>query len=421
VRLPAPPAPLPARLRRLKGAVTRQQSFLLTFSPVRNPLSVFLFLLGAAFLPVGFIACQPDAPWSPTVRTVRAADSVITKKVEFSGAFAPRRTEDVFTQVSGSATFVGPDVGDQVGKGELLVQIDTRELQARLKEAQARLLGVRDQASQAKIAVGAAQLNLDLAQRAYDRTRTLLQNKIVTKSRLEDAQTKLDISRDALEEAVQRSRTLSGSGVAQAEAQVNAIKVLISQSAIVSPLDAIVANRDINPGELATPGKPLLTLVDTTRLKLQGDIGQGDVVHLSTGEPAVISVDALPGKQLSGIVEQIGPVAAATGQYFPVVVDVDNNGTFLPGMTAKATLAFTSAPSVVVPLSAVDTDEEGHSVVFLVSGGEVHSRPVTLGVSNSASVQVLRGLAPGQTIADSDVQALQNGMRVKTVGQRIAG
>jgi RND family efflux transporter MFP subunit len=388
---------------------------------VRNHVPVFLLLLGAAVLPAGLAACQPDAPWSPTVRTVHAARSMITKKVQFSGAFAPDRTVDVFAQVSGVATFVGPEVGDHVTKGELLAKIDAQELAARLKEAEARLQGVRDKAAQADIAVGAARLNLDLAQRAYNRTKTLMQNEIVTKSRLDDARTRLEIARDAFDTARQQYRTLTRSGVAQAEAQVKTITVLISESAIVSPMDGVVADRRINPGELATPARPLMTLVDTNRLKLQGDLWQGDVVHLSVGDPVVISVDALPGRKYAGTVAQVGPVAAATGQYFPVVADVKNDGELLAGMTAKATLTFKSARSVIVPLSAVGRDTEDHPFVFLVSGGEVHRKAVTLGMSNGASVQVLAGLSAGQTIADSDVQSLQDGMIVRVAAGKETG
>ncbi len=379
---------------------------------MKDRLPAFLLFLGVAALSSMLAACQADAPWRPTVKAVDPAEGMIVKNVQFSGVFVPNRTVNISAQVSGQATFVGADVGDRVKKGQLLVKIDTRELDAQLKEAEARLQGAVDQAAQAKIGVETARLTLALAERAYNRTKTLLENEIITKSRLDDAQTKLDLAKEAIDNASQQYKTVSGSGVAQAEAQINAIKVLISNSAIISPLNGIVATRSINPGELTTLTIPLMTIVDTARLKLEGNLWQEDIAHLSLGDPVSISVDAFPGRQYSGRIEQVGPVAAATGQYFPVVVSLANDGRLFAGMTAKAAVTLRGAQSVIVPLSAVDTEEHGQPFVFVIKGEEVHKRAVSLGMSNNTDVQVLSGLAIGQTVADSDVQSLQNGMHI---------
>ena len=262
-------------------------------------------------------ACQADAPWRPTVKAVDPAEGMIVKNVQFSGVFVPNRTVNISAQVSGQATFVGADVGDRVKKGQLLVKIDTRELDAQLKEAEARLQGAVDQAAQAKIGVETARLTLALAERAYNRTKTLLENEIITKSRLDDAQTKLDLAKEAIDNASQQYKTVSGSGVAQAEAQINAIKVLISNSAIISPLNGIVATRSINPGELTTLTTPLMTIVDTARLKLEGNLWQEDIAHLSLGDPVSISVDAFPGRAVFREDRAGGPRCGGYRSVFP--------------------------------------------------------------------------------------------------------
>ena len=205
---------------------------------------------------------------------------------------------------------------------------------------------------------------------------------------------------------------MSGSGLAQAEAQVNFIRVQISNSTITSPINGIVTNRNINPGEITSMSTPLMSIADTATLKLQGNVSQEDVVHLSVGQKVKVTVDAIQGKEFAGRIEQVGPIAAATGQYFPVVVSLTNDGRLLAGMTAKASLTLAGAQGIIVPLTAVGDGEDGRAFVFVVSDGKVHRRVVTLGMRNGGEVQVLSGLSSGDTIAISNVAALQEGMEV---------
>ena len=200
--------------------------------------------------------------------------------------------------------------------------------------------------------------------------------------------------------------------MAQAGAQVNFIRVQISNSTITSPIPGVVTNRNINAGEITSTSSPLMSVADTFTLKLQGNLSQEDIVRLSLGSKVKVSVDVMPGKQYTGRVEQVGPVAAATGQYFPVVVDLPNDGRLLAGMTAKASFALNSAQGVLIPLSAVASGEDGQAFVFVVFAGTVHKRAVTLGMRNDTEVLVLSGLQAGETVATSNVDALQDGMGV---------
>jgi RND family efflux transporter MFP subunit len=334
------------------------------------------------------------------------------RSVEFSGVLVPDQTVNIYAKLAGQATYVGADVGNAVKAGQLLVQIDTKELNAQLKVAEASLSGVTDQAAQAKIGVETARLNLDLAQRAYDRTKTLFETKVVTQSQLDDAQTKLDLAKSAFDNANQQYQTVSDSGVAQAQAQVNLIRVQISNSTITSPISGVITNRNINLGEITSLSQPLMSVADTSTLKLQGNLSQEDVVHLSVGSRVKVSVDVVPDRTFVGRVEQVGPVAAATGQYFPVVVRIANDGKLLAGMTAKASFTLNSAQGIIIPLSAVATGEDGQAFVFVVSGGTVHKRLVTLGMKNDTAAQALSGLQAGEIVATSNVDALQDGMGV---------
>jgi RND family efflux transporter MFP subunit len=366
----------------------------------------------AAALSIGLLGCGPKYAPRINVKSAPARIGQITKTIEFTGILVPNHTVNIFAKLSGIATEVNEDVGDRVREGQLLVQIDTKELNAQLTVAEAAVQGVRDQAIQIKDGMESARLNLEMAQRSYDRTKTLLDSKVVTQSQLDDAQTKLDLAKTAFDNANRQYQTVTGSTLAQAEAQVNFIKVQISNSTIISPISGIVTNRNINPGEITSMTSSLLSIADVAILKLQGNVSQEDVVRIRVGDRLAVIVDALSTNSYTGRVEQVGPIAAATGQYFPVEVSLKNDGRLLAGMTAKASFSWTSASGILIPLSAVQANQDGSSSVFVLAEGRVHAQKVVLGPHSDSEVQVISGLSASETVAISNVSALVDGMEV---------
>jgi HlyD family secretion protein len=373
---------------------------------------VWKILAVAAVGAVALAGCAPRSAPRITVKTAAAREGTIARTIEFTGVLAPNRTVNIYAKLAGQATTVGTDVGVPVKEGELLVQIDTKELNAQLAVAEAAAAGVSDQAAQVKTSLETARLNREMAQRAYDRTKTLLDTKVVTQSQLDDAQTKLDLAKAALDTTTRQYQTVSGSGLAQAQAQVNLIKVQISNSTITSPVSGIVTNRNVNPGEITSLNTPLFTIAEVATLKLQGNVSQDDVVRLAVGNTVKVVVDALSTRSYQGRIEQVGPIAAATGQYFPVVVSLRNDGRLLAGMTAKASLTWTGTPGVVVPLTAVTDPRDSEASLFVISDGTAHRKDVALGPRNDTDVQVLSGLAVGERVAVSSVSSLLDGMEV---------
>ena len=123
----------------------------------------------------------------------------------------------------------------------------------------------------------------------------------------------------------------------------------ISNSLITSPISGTVTNRNINVGEMTSPNSPLMTIADTTNLKFEGNASQNVIVLMKVGEPVRVMVDGMAGPGYEGKVSQVGPIAAATGQYFPVAIDILNDGKLFAGMTAKAEFPLTSQEGVVIP------------------------------------------------------------------------
>ena len=370
-----------------------------------------LALLGAAALSAGLLACAPKTAVPVTVKTEEARPGSIDWKVEFSGVLVPDRAVNIYSKIAGQVKAVAADVGGRVRRGQVLVQIDAKELEAQLQVAEAARAGMADQAEQAKAGIETARLNLDLAQRAYERTKTLFDNQVVTQSQLDDAKDRLQLAQATLDSANRQYRTVSGSGLGQAEAQVNYIRVQLSNSTITSPIDGIVTNRNVNPGEIAPLASPLMAVADTSTLKLQGNVPQEAVVHLAVGDQVTVSVDGIPGPGYEGTITQVGPIGAATGQYFPVSVSLKNDGRLLAGMTAKASLSLPSSEGIIVPLAALFA-QDGQEFLYVVANGKAQKRAVRLGAQSGPEAQVLSGLKEGEAVAVSNIGLLHDGAEV---------
>jgi len=358
-------------------------------------------------------SCSAPKPAGPlTVKTEATVKGRIVKEQELSGVLVPSKSVNIFAKLAGQAKTVGVEIGDRVAPGQLLVEIDTKELNAQLEVAEASGATVRDQAAQAKVGIESARLNLEQAQKNYDRNKALFATKAVTQSALDDTQTKLDLAKTAYDNAQRQYQTVGVSGIAQAEAQANLIKVQISNSIITSPILGTVTNRNINVGEMTSPSSPLMTIADTTNLKFQGNASQDEVVLMRVGDKVHISVDGMAGAGYEGRIAQVGPIAASTGQYFPIAISIVNDGKLLAGMTAKATFSLTSSEGVIVPLAALSSDG-GKTSVFVVTGGKVSKRSVSLGVAGPSSVLILSGIEAGETVATSNLMMLQDGTEVR--------
>jgi HlyD family secretion protein len=346
-----------------------------------------------------------------TFRTEAAKAGRIVTEVAISGVLVPGATVSVYPKISGLVKELPVDAGDRVTAGELVARIDVKELAAQLEVAEASTATVRDQAAQAKVGIETARLNLDLAQKNFDRSKALFDTKVVTQAQIDDAQGRLDLAKSAYDNAQRQYQTVGVSSLGQAAAQANLIRVQISNSEIASPISGRVTNRNINLGELCSPSAALMTIADTDNLKLQGNLSQADLFLVKEGDAVKVSIDGLPEAAYGGKISQIGPVAAATGQYFPVSIKLRNDGKLFAGMTAKASLTVTSREGVVVPLAAV-VQRGADTVAYVVSDGRASERKLSLGARSAVEVQVLSGVKAGESVATSGAAALQDGAEV---------
>lgn len=339
----------------------------------------WLLLLMLGMLAFGLTACGGQNVSNLNGSSVKPSDAKkqpLKATLDITGVLVPNQTVNVAAKTGGKLASINVNVGSVVTAGEILATIDTTDLNAQMAQAQAALNTVKDQADQANLNLIEAQaayqttqkllsdqeeqakINMDAAQKAYNNIKQLVAVGSASQSQLDDAQSKYDLAKKQFDMASLDSGSsaqnqllaakskvdlaqkqydiASGSALAQAQAAVNSIQVQLDNAIIKSPISGIVLNKNINAGEIASPGVAILTIADNSILKLKGTVPQENLPMLQVGQKMRVSIDIYPNKAFDGQIDTIGPMAVSTGEYFPIEISIPNSGDLRAGLTAHA-------------------------------------------------------------------------------------
>jgi RND family efflux transporter MFP subunit len=266
---------------------------------------------------------------------------------------------------------INVNAGDSVKKGDILVRLDDRDMQARVAQAQG--------------ALRAAESNRDLAQREYDRLRPLVEQKVASPN-------EADTWRSKYEGAAAE--------VTRAQRIIEEAEVQLSDTVLKAPFDGIVIDRQTEPGDLASPGKSLLTIYDPSRMRLEANVREAYIGRLDelrkAKQPLAVIVQAT-GRQVQGMVSQIVPAADPESRSFIVKVQLADPSGLYPGMFGR--LRVPMAPEAVLEIPSRAIRDVGQlSFVSVAKEGNVTTRAVRLGASRGGQVEVLAGLGSGERI-----------------------
>jgi RND family efflux transporter MFP subunit len=346
------------------------------------------------------------------VTTAVATNQSLGATLDFSGVLLPAQTADISSQIGGKVTSLGFQAGDAVKAGDVLMQLDTQTLNAQLAQAEAGLQSAGAAAGAAGNQASIAKIALDAAQRDYDRTKALFASGAASQSDMDDATDKLNTAQKQYDNASGPAIDQATAAVNTAQANIDVLNVQLSEATIKSPLDGVLANRNVDVGDVVTPGVAVMSVVDASSLKLTSTVTQDELPLLALGQEMDITVDSFPGQDSKGTVTMLGPIAVSTGEVFPIEVTIKNDGHLMAGLTAQASAAV-KASGIVVPSSAV-VQSNGASYVFVIKDGVASRRLVSTGLSSDAGTLILKGLAAGEQIAVTNTDALADNMPVTT-------
>jgi len=279
-------------------------------------------------------------------RTEAVQRGEIVRSVSASGTLEALVTVEVGSQISGQVTQVLVDYNDHVRKGQVLAILDPQNQRSAVEQSQAQILS-------AEAGVTTAQAQVALAQAEYDRQKFLFDRGIIAQAALDTASASLRTANASVRQA--RAQ------VAQQQASLRANQATLGRTTIVAPIDGVIIDRQIEPGQTVASGlnvAVLFTLAqDLSRVQALVKVDEADIGSVKLGQRVRFTVDAYPNDNFTGEVTQIRvlPEAESSVVAYTVVVEAANPGEkLLPGMTANAEIVLEEKRGVLrVPNAAL--------------------------------------------------------------------
>lgn len=351
------------------------------------------------------------ASGSISIKTTAAYKNKLDTSLNISGVLVPSETVNLVSKVAGQVLNVKTNVGDNVTKGTNLIRLETNTASAQLQQAQASLQAAQATLDSAANQEKQARLNLDTAERAYLNAKNLYDAGSMAKNDFDDISNKYELAKIQYQTASGSAKNQASATVKTAQASIKTIRVQLDNANIDSPINGVITNRNINVGEVASPGVTLLTIADMSTLKLKGTIPQSALPLVKNGQEINVSIDIYPNKPFKGVISNIGPMAVATGEYFPIEITIKNEGDIRAGLTAHASINLTTEETIIVPKNAV-MQNNGQSYVFVINNNIATKKLVVIGTSNDKEIVILSGLSIGEKVATTNVNTLFDNMPV---------
>jgi HlyD family secretion protein len=327
-----------------------------------------------------------------------------------AGEVTPLSRALVRTEVPGRVLTRALDRGQTAKKGAIIVALDPTELDVRLKEARATLAAAQVGVTQADVALRQAE---DLSRR----NQALFQRQALGAEQRDSALSARDGAKAAL--AAARAK------VAQAEAALQAARVARDKADLRAPFDGLLTDVIPYPGDELVLGAPVFEIIDAGKLRIEASLDEADASRVQPGQPAEVTLDALPGKVLPATVTQVGPALrrdAKGARVMPIRVEVADGRELRAGMGANVRVIVAERRDVVyLPSNAVVGRGVTRSA-WVVQDGKARLRQVKVGLSDWERTEVLDGVKAGdQVITTLNAKGLADGAPVRVLGEPAEG
>jgi len=349
--------------------------------------------------------------------------SSIARSVVATGKIEPITKVEIKSKANGIIERLSVDVDSQVEPGEVLAELDKENLRARLREARANLEAARAAESAAEAQVGKSEIEAEapevaFAKSAYERARSLNEQKLVS-------QESLDQAKNIYEQAVNRQRAARAqlligrarvnearAQVAQASAAVERAEEELANATIKAPIRGTVLTRDVEVGSpvssilnLGANATLVMTLGDIQQVFVRGKVDEADIGLVRLDMPARITTESFRDKVFNGRVTQISPIGVEKDNVttFEVEVSIDNPGHELKAnMTANAEIVLDEhTDALVIPEAAITYDADRNATVEVADPTADRGRrrvPIKVGIGTGTRTEVLDGLAAGDKV-----------------------
>ncbi|WP_051327780.1 efflux RND transporter periplasmic adaptor subunit [Desulfatirhabdium butyrativorans] len=346
--------------------------------------------------PASVAAPAPESA-TTSVETVRIEKTTMIQSVDIYGSLAPKLATQVRVEIPGTVQSIRVKEWDKVKTGDTLLQLDPMDVSLAVQQAKASHQMALAQETQAKV-------DLDRAQREWDRSLRLKQGGLITAQECDERLSALEAARARLE--------LARAQVSQAAARLAEVSRSLQKMTVVSPIQGTVSQRHVDIGHFVDKGAALFTIVDNRILDLTATVAAVDLVSVHEGQQILFSVDGFGDRTFEGTVKRINPVVDATDRSGKIVAEVANSGELLRGglFVRGRIVVKRHENAAVLPKSGLvqwDLQQRTASVLVVNAENIIESRAVSTGMSDEQWVEIRSGIDP------TDRVVIRGGFTVK--------
>lgn len=314
--------------------------------------------------------------------------------VTAAGDIGPLDAVSVRPEIGGLISKLTLDIGDKVKKGDVLFELDDKDLQTEKVSRKTEIAGAR-------LAVETQKLQLEKAKLNFDRVKGLFEGKLVAQEDYDNARIDHDLTKNSLDIALNRLET--------AQTALQQVEDKLLKTVIRASFDCTILTRPVSVGQAVSgssgfnSGTEVFTVANLADMVITAHINQADVTRLKVGQAVTVEVEAVAGLKLVGQVDRIAPQATFKSgvKGFSTRILLKNaEGAVRPGMTANLSIPLISSSNVLaIPLGAVFHEQSDRFVWVKHDNDSLERRPVQLGVADFDFVEVTQGLQTGEVVS----------------------
>jgi HlyD family secretion protein len=397
-------------------------------------------LLALSLIVSGGCKSKDEEAAAPVV-TVQAAQPTtgpISEEIAADAILAPLSQAAVAPRISAPILREYVQRGQHVKQGQLLITLEDRDLRGAATDSQGSLTtakaalntavnaSIPEDVKKAEVDVAQAQAARDVAVRTAEERKRLFQEGALSgrdadtaSAAAVQAQATCDVAAKHLEGVLSTTRattrqTAEGQ-LSSAQGKLMSAEAQVSYAQLRSPINGVVTDRPLFPGETAQPGAAVVTVMDTSSLLAKLHLAQASAQKLHVGDKAEVTIPGVD-DPLEGTVSFLSPALDAGSTTVEVWIKIANaGGTLKVGTSAHTTLSGTTIEKAMqVPAAAIVPASDGSTAVVVVgSDGAAHKKTVKVGIRTPESVQILSGLAPTDNVITEGGYGLDDGTKVK--------
>ncbi len=364
-------------------------------------LSLAALLAGVALATACSSEKKPAVATAETVRDVAVVPvqpATVPDRFEAVGTVHASEMAQLAAQIMGNVVSVNVHEGDRVRRGQVLVVLDESQPRAGLERATAAVQAADHESV-------AAEADYTLAAATMKRYQELFEKKSVSPQEFDEVKARFQAA----------SARRDGAHAAQAEAKAAQAqaRTVLEYTRIRAPFDGVVTEKRVDPGALAAPGMPLLTVEGAGRFRLEATVDESNLRAVHEGGAVPVRIDALGDNQWQAKVVQIVPAADPGSRSFVVKLELPANPSLRSGLFGRAYFSRGERQSLLVPQAAVVNRGQLQAVYVLGQDKVADLRYITLGARDGDSVEVLSGLQAGDRLVANPAGRELGGKRVE--------